>query len=58
MTFRLTARTRCGKTDSAVMEAETLQEAREKAERHVWSKHSPVVQLTAEVKTPSGWERV
>ena len=61
-TFRFTAKTRCGKTDTVIEEADTLELAKAKYQLHIANKHSPMKLVCTEVKWLgngiSGWMKV
>lgn len=61
-TFRFTTKTRCGKTDMIVEEADTLELAKAKYQLHVANKHTPMQLVKIEVKWygcgTAGWIRI
>ena len=61
-TFRFTTKTRCGKTDMIVEEADTLELAKAKYQLHVANKHTPMQLVKIEVKWDgcgtAGWIRI
>ena len=61
-TFRFTTKTRCGKTDMIVEEADTLELAKAKYQLHVANKHTPMQLVKIEVKWcgfgTAGWIKI
>jgi len=54
-TYRFITKTKCGKTDVVVQNADTLYEAREKFHKHNELKHTPMVLVKIEFKLGEMW---
>lgn len=54
-TYRFTTKTKCGKTDVVVQNADTLAEAREKFHRHNELTHTPMALVKVEYKRDGQW---
>ena len=55
-TFRMTYKTRCGKTNTVVETGDYYEEALSKARTHIELKHSPMTLVLAEVKNHDNWK--
>ena len=54
-TYRFTTKTRCGRTNIIVQNADTLAEAREKYQKHNAKTHTPMVVVKVEIKCCGVW---
>ena len=56
--YRFTTKTKCGKTDVIVQNADTLAEAKEKFHRHNELTHTPMALVKLEYKCGDHWFNV
>ena len=59
-TYRFTTKTRCGKTDIIVQEADTLEEAKAKYKFYNAIRHTPMKLIKTEIKVAfgCGWMQI